>query len=93
VRLHRGRGERTAIISATNRFVTEPFAEIFGVDKLMATEIQWKDGRPTGEPRASPCFREGRSDYAQAMAGQFGGSLKDCVSIRTATTTWPCCGP
>jgi len=50
VALHRGAGDRCAIITATNRFVTEPFAELFGVDALLATDIETKEGRPTGRP-------------------------------------------
>jgi HAD superfamily hydrolase (TIGR01490 family) len=79
VRLHRERGDRCAIVTATNRFVTEPFAEIFGVDHLMASEILWKDGRPTGEPEGVPCFREGKVGHVQAWLDGFGGKLKDCV--------------
>jgi HAD superfamily hydrolase (TIGR01490 family) len=79
VRLHRGAGERTAMVTATNRFVTEPFAEVFGVDKLMATEIAWKDGRPTAEPEGLPCFREGKIVHVQRWLDGFGGKLKDCA--------------
>jgi HAD superfamily hydrolase (TIGR01490 family) len=79
VRLHRGRGEHTAIVTATNRFVTEPFAEVFGVDKLMATEIQWKGGRPTAEPEGLPCFREGKIVHVQRWLDSFGGDLRDCT--------------
>ena len=78
VRLHKSRGDRTAIVTATNRFVTELFAEAFGVDHLMATEILWKDGRPTGEPVGTPCFREGKIEHVQTWLNSFGGSLKDC---------------
>ena len=79
VRLHQSRGERTAIVTATNRFVTEPFAEIFGVDHLMATEILWKDGRPTAHADGPPCFREGKIGHVQRWLDTFGGNLKDCT--------------
>jgi HAD superfamily hydrolase (TIGR01490 family) len=78
VRLHQGRGDRTAIVTATNRFVTEPFAEAFGVDRLLATEILWKDGRPTGEPWGQPCFREGKIAHVQEWLDGFGAKLRDC---------------
>jgi HAD superfamily hydrolase (TIGR01490 family) len=79
VRLHRGRGDRTAIVTATNRFVTEPFAQAFGVDALMATGIEWKDGRPTGKPAGEPCFREGKIGHVQGWLDQFGAGWEDCV--------------
>lgn len=79
VRLHQARGERSAIVTATNRFVTEPFAGIFGVDKLMATEILWRDGRPTAHADGPACFREGKIGHVQRWLDTFGGSLKDCT--------------
>ena len=57
---HRTAGDRLAIITATNRFVTGPIAELLGIDDLLATEPQRVDGRYTGEPEGVPCFREGK---------------------------------
>lgn len=79
VSLHKSRGDRTAIVTATNRFVTEPFAAAFGVDRLMATEVLWKDGRPTAHALGQACFREGKIAHVQAWLDTFGGRLQDCV--------------
>ncbi len=57
---HRSRGDRLMILTATNRFVTGPIAEMLGVDDLLATEVEFRDGRFTGEPTGTPCFREGK---------------------------------
>jgi len=57
---HRAAGDRVAIVTATNRFVTGPIAALLGVDDLLATEPQRVDGRYTGEPDGVPCFREGK---------------------------------
>jgi len=78
VALHQSRGDRTAIVTATNSFVTEPFAELFGVDQLLATGIEWKDGRPTGRPQGTPCFREGKIQHVASWLGGFGGRLERC---------------
>lgn len=78
VRLHRTQGERTAIVTATNRFVTEPFAEAFGVDQLLATNVKWRDGRPLAEADGIPCFREGKIAHVQGWLDSFGGRLEDC---------------
>jgi len=48
------------IITATNRFVTEPIAELFGVETLLATEVEKEKGRLTGRSCGTPCFREGK---------------------------------
>jgi HAD superfamily hydrolase (TIGR01490 family) len=50
----------TAIITATNRFLTEPIAAAFGIEHLIATEPQMRDGRFTGDIVGAPCMREGK---------------------------------
>jgi len=57
---HRIEGDTLVIITATNRFVTEPIAERFGVPNLIATEPALRDGRYTGEVDGTPSFREGK---------------------------------
>jgi HAD superfamily hydrolase (TIGR01490 family) len=79
VALHQAAGDRNAIVTATNRFVTEPFAELFAVDHLMATNIVMKDGRTTGEPDGTPCYREGKIVHVQRWLDGFDGQLSDCV--------------
>jgi HAD superfamily hydrolase (TIGR01490 family) len=79
VRSHRDAGDRTAIVTATNRFVTEPFAKIFQVDALMATEVEMDQGRPTGKAVGKPCFREGKISHAKAWLDSFGGRFEECV--------------
>jgi HAD superfamily hydrolase (TIGR01490 family) len=49
-----------AIITATNRFVTAPIAEEFGVKHLIATEAELCDGRYTGKSEGIPCFQSGK---------------------------------
>lgn len=78
VELHRSEGDLTAIVTATNRFVTEPFAQAFRVDKHMATEVAWKDGRPQPHAVGTPCFREGKIVHVQAWLDEVGGSWSDC---------------
>jgi HAD superfamily hydrolase (TIGR01490 family) len=60
IRMHKGRGDVTVIITATNRFVTEPIADAFGVDDLIATEPEIIDGRYTGKVAGEPCFQHGK---------------------------------
>lgn len=49
-----------AIITATNRFLTEPIAAAFGIEHLIATEPEIRDGRFTGDIVGPPCMREGK---------------------------------
>ncbi|MCL4316046.1 MAG: HAD-IB family hydrolase [Gammaproteobacteria bacterium] len=57
---HRQRGHTLLIISATNRFVTGPIAEAYGVSDLLASEPEMKHGRYTGRVAGIPCYREGK---------------------------------
>ena len=61
LRRHAEAGDRLAIVTATNEFVTRPIATLLGVDELIATELQ-RDaaGRVTGELQGVPSFREGK---------------------------------
>ena len=47
-----------AIITATNRFVTAPIAREFGIEHLIATEVEEIDGEYTGRGTGIPCFKE-----------------------------------
>lgn len=49
-----------AIVTATNRFLTEPIAGLLGVEHLIATEPQIAGGRFTGDVVGVPCMREGK---------------------------------
>ena len=53
-------GDLCIIITATNRFVTEPIARVLGINNLIATEPGQKDGQFTGQISGIPCFREGK---------------------------------
>ncbi|MBL6752603.1 MAG: HAD family hydrolase, partial [Nevskia sp.] len=57
---HRARGDLLIITTATNRFITEPIAELLGVPHLLATEPETIDGRFTGRLTGHPNFREGK---------------------------------
>ncbi|MFA6052092.1 MAG: HAD family hydrolase [Methylobacter sp.] len=57
---HRARGDTLLVITATNRFVTEPIVKLYGIENLLATTPEFIDGRYTGGFNGTPCFREGK---------------------------------
>ena len=67
----------TAIITATNRFLTEPIAAAFGIEHLIATEPQIVDGRFTGDIVGAPCMREGKIEHLNKWLAARGQSLRD----------------
>ena len=76
---HRNEGALCAIVTATNEFVTAPIARRFGVEHLIATQVEERDGRYTGRPRGTPTYREGkvvRTDAWLAALGHDWGSFE-----------------
>lgn len=57
---HLAAGDVCVIITATNSFVTEPIAREFGIEHLIATEPEHKNGEFTGRVAGIPSFREGK---------------------------------
>lgn len=57
---HRAQGHTLMIITATNRFVTEPIAEALGIQNLIATEPELVNGRYTGDVAGVPSFQDGK---------------------------------
>ncbi|MBE0506483.1 MAG: HAD family hydrolase [Marinospirillum sp.] len=62
---HRNQGDRLLIITATNRFITAPIAELLGVADLIAVEPEFIEGRYTGQIVGTPSFREGKVNCLQ----------------------------
>lgn len=57
---HQDKGDTLVIITATNRFITEPIAKYFNVDTLIAVEPEMVAGEFTGAYIGTPTFREGK---------------------------------
>jgi HAD superfamily hydrolase (TIGR01490 family) len=72
---HRAAGDECVIITATNSFVTAPIAREFGVEHLIATEPEHKDGEFTGRVAGVPCFREGKITRLEHWLAQRGWTL------------------
>ena len=61
VQRHRQDGAQLLIVTATNDFVTGPIAQLFGVDELIAVELERDaDGQLTGEIVGIPSARDGK---------------------------------
>jgi len=67
---HRARGDAMAIITATNRFITEPIAALLGIDALIATDPEIIDGAYTGNIAGTPSFQAGKIARAQAWVAE-----------------------
>lgn len=69
------RSDVRVVITATNSFVTAPIAREFGVEHLIATEPETRDGEFTGSVSGIPCFREGKVSRLQGWLAGRGETL------------------
>ena len=72
VRRHQAEGALTAIVTATNSFVTAPIARAFGIEHLIATEPERANGEFTGCVSGTPSFREGKIARVEAWLESLG---------------------
>jgi HAD superfamily hydrolase (TIGR01490 family) len=63
------------VITATNSFVTTPIARLFGIEHLIATEPEQRNGEFTGGVTGMPCFKEGKPKRLQAWLEARGETL------------------
>lgn len=73
---HRDAGELCAVVTATNSFVTAPIARAFGVEHLIATDPEQRNGEFTGGVSGTPCFREGKVERLEAWLAGRGESIE-----------------
>lgn len=69
---HRAAKDDIVIITATNDFVTGPIAKRLGVDHLLATKAEFKNGSYTGKVSGIPCFQEGKITNLKIWLAQRG---------------------
>lgn len=72
---HKKRGDTLMVITATNRFVTEPIVNLYGIDILLATTPDFVDGRYTGTFSGVPCFQEGKVKLLETWLEQSSETL------------------
>ncbi len=69
-------GDVRVMITATNSFVTAPIARLFGIEHLIATEPEQKNGQFTGGVSGQPCFKEGKPARLRAWLAARGETLQ-----------------
>jgi len=73
VQKHRAQGDRLLIVTATNEFVTAPIAQAFGIDTLIAVQLERdQNGELTGRIAGTPSFGRGKVDRLQQWLEQQG---------------------
>lgn len=57
---HRQDNAQLLIITATNRFITQPIAEKLGISELIATEPEMRNNSYTGDITGEPSYAQGK---------------------------------
>jgi HAD superfamily hydrolase (TIGR01490 family) len=65
VQRHQDAGELCAIVTATTRFIAEPFGRLFATGHVLCTEPVVLNGAYSGEISGEPCHREHKLAHVQ----------------------------
>lgn len=74
---HRQQGDTLVVITATNRFITAPIVELYGIPHLLATEPEIVNGAYTGSVTGTPCFQAGKVEQLSGWLEENLHSLDD----------------
>ena len=66
VKKHQESGDLIIVITATNSFITKPIAALFGIENLIGTDPEEKEGEFTGKVSGLPSFKEGKVTRLEA---------------------------
>jgi HAD superfamily hydrolase (TIGR01490 family) len=66
VKGHQEAGDLIIVITATNSFITKPIAALFGIENLIGTDPEEKEGEFTGKVLGLPSFKEGKVTRLEA---------------------------
>jgi len=89
VRDHQSRGDRIALVTATNDFITAPIARAFGIDDLIALRLERRAGGTiTGRIAGTPSYREGKVARVEEWLaeGDLGWGDFDRISVYSDST-------
>jgi len=95
VEMHRARGDRLVLTTATNRLLTDATARYLRIADLIATEVALADGRCTGRSAGTLNMREGKLLRLQAWLAARGlacTALADAVFYSDSSNDLPLLG-
>lgn len=85
---HRAQGHDIIIISASARILVEPIAKELGIDTIVATEVEIKDGKLTGNI-TKYLKGEAKAQAVREFAESHGYNLNACYAYSDSATDIP----
>jgi len=67
---HRAEGHVLAILSTSPCYVTEPLAEVLGIEEVISTRFEIQDGLFTGRLRGPACVGRGKVHWAEDLVAR-----------------------
>jgi len=89
VRRHQSRGDLVAMVTGASPYAARPLARMLGIEHVLATELEVKQGRFTGKPVLPLCFGEGKVVRARALLDREGIRLQDTTFYSDSVTDLP----
>ena len=89
VRAHLEQGHVVALVSGSTKYVVQPLAEHLGVEHLMHTHMEVKDGYFTGRVIQPVCFGEGKIYWLQQLIERQGLELAKSYFYTDSITDLP----
>lgn len=65
---HRAQGHTLVLASSATAFQVEPAARYLGIDHVLCTRFETRDGRLTGKPAGASMWGEGKADAVRNLA-------------------------
>jgi putative phosphoserine phosphatase/1-acylglycerol-3-phosphate O-acyltransferase len=82
---HLARGHTVAIISSATPYQVQPAAADLGIEHVLCTHLEVKEGKFTGAVVSPTCFGQGKVDAAENLAAQVNGNLDDAFFYSDST--------
>ncbi len=76
VETHQELGHTVAIVSSATKYQIEPAAREMGIDYILCTDLEIKDGIFTGEVVRPTCFGQGKRDAAEDFCEDFDADME-----------------
>jgi putative phosphoserine phosphatase/1-acylglycerol-3-phosphate O-acyltransferase len=77
VQAHRRKGHTIAVVSSATRYQIDPLARDFGIEHVLCTRLEVKNGRFTGRVIEPNCYSEGKAIAAREFGAPRGIAFKE----------------
>jgi putative phosphoserine phosphatase/1-acylglycerol-3-phosphate O-acyltransferase len=89
IRAHQRQGHTVVIVSSATRYQVEPLARSLGIEHILCTELEFRDGHLTGRLKGEACFGGRKLVAVREFAKEHRISLKKSYSYSNGAEDVP----